>query len=403
MNLKQIYKKYNHFTNQDNIVIVKDWLTITVNDVFKDILLDDHNQYKHGLYILEKQTYKTRHFNKVFLVYLEGDLVATITCDSNNPKILNGKAQITFQNHLFYTNQIEPVFYNIKKSFKLSDISLSRLDIAVDGIYMHQFLNEYLYGDQNQKETISNYVVRVDDLDNIQPVSSNRNVIKQNLYSQYNIGQFGEKKDTSSNKEAKKRSAKVIRYYNKTQEIIDKNYQKRYIQNFHEQNGLKDTVYRFEVSLTSQAFHKLDGFDIEQIFHEDFLIALFRKSIEYLFSFRLKDDSNIKRCTPIDFLSRLQTDIIYTTYKPEIRDKTRTIKTEIKNNIKRTITGFYKDQYYEKHLFREVAQNLIRDYDLHEWFKKNIPIILWEEKKEAKKYNIPWDNGIEEVLYKIAS
>ena len=144
-------------------VLIFDWLTLTVDDFLNHDECTKQLDFD-GVILTQLEGKRTSHFNKIFEIHLNGFRVATLTAQSASKHILVNRAQIKFENELFYTGQLKNVLNRLKTALHLQNIQISRLDIAIDGATIHPFVNHFYY------EATNKDFVRVNDSDNITPI-----------------------------------------------------------------------------------------------------------------------------------------------------------------------------------------------------------------------------------------
>lgn len=383
----QAYEKYKELLNfncQSHLLITIDWLTLNVPDVFTGLKFDENELFQVGEYVLSwERTKKTKNFNNLYKLFHDGEQIATIASNSNSELILKGRSHIKLENHLFYNGTLKKHISEIFKIFAIGESKISRLDIAVDGTKIHLFTSKFYFN-----EIDKNHLYRIRDNDNITPVAFTRNHLQNHFFYSFYVGQMG------NSKTEKKRGSKIVRYYNKSMEIRDNGLKKQYILNWYQKNGFDTTkdVYRFEVELNSDYIKTLQGFHITDLFDQSKLQSIFIKSLENLFEFRFNDDSNVTRCTPVEMFTGFtnQHYVKATKSKP---DKLRTKKICVKMMVNELLTGrFHKCQTLDENLqaveLLTVIRNFIREYQLHQWFEKVFPKIMYEANRESIIYKM---------------
>jgi hypothetical protein len=382
-------KNLFNFKGQKKLLLTIDWLTLNLEDVFQYLDLDENGFYQLDSFILELEQHKqTKHFKKVFNVYYEGAKVFNLACSANSKHILYGRCHLQVLNHLFYSGEAEQLLQDFISSFQIGQPKISRLDLAVDGLNIHPFLNKFLY----EKNSVRS-VGRVRDTDNIFPVSFNRDNIRHQKFDNFYVGQIGKKSENSS------RSSKFIRYYNKTKEIREKGGEKAYILDYWQKSGfdMRKNVYRFEIQLASAFISTVRGFDFSQLFNQTSLQMLLRLSCRQFFEFYYKDSKNVSRCTRIEFFKDFTT-ATYVRIKRKIVDKIRTIKVSISRLVKDCMTGIFSSNnaINQSETVIKTIGVLLHDYDLRGWFMDKFPFLLQEQQIEAKRMNMEIDPVLQE-------
>lgn len=388
---KQIYNSFTglpnyNFTPFKKLLITCDWLTINIDDIFSKMILDKDDIFEIENYQILIQNQRTQHFNKVAKVFQNGVQVATATFESNKPHILKNRSLLKLDNTLFYDGTYLEFCNDFIKTFNINHVTISKIDIAVDGINLNQFIYDY-----SIKKIDPNYFFRVRDTDNINFNSVNNfNLSDSQIYS-FTIGQIGNKKNDIS------RSPKFFRYYNKTKEIRDNDYQKEYINHYHNKNGLTGSdVYRFEVSLNSD-YIKRNNITIYDFFEkkQNFLEQLFMLSLENSFEFRFRTSSNVAYCRKFEIFENIfqSPDFVKAVKKP--KEKTRTIKIAIKRQFQEIAVGklINKSTEYKNNLIEHI-NTLIQEFKLQEWLESRFD----EWKKEIRQENrlklVPIDSRV---------
>lgn len=377
-------KKFD-FANQSKLLITIDWLTLNVDDVFSRLILDENNQFVHGEFVLTLHPEKrTAHFNKYFTLNYQGRFIAAITSSSNSPHILVNRAHIKFENFLFYENTIEKTAVEIVEKFNIIFVSISRLDIAVDGVFLHPFINNYLF-EKNDKKSIRTAVGRYCQHDNLFPYCDNIQDIRNHSFESYYCGQMGSKKTNKS------KSERFIRYYCKTREIRETG-KKQYILDYYTNNGfdLEKDVYRFEVELASSFLAKLQNFNWQHIFDHDKIQKLFQTGIVNLFDFHYIIPDTPKKYSPKLEIFKNFAKSTYQRIKKEVQDKVRTIKIGVKRMISEILTGSMSGTENLEIAIKgkDVIKNYIEKYNLSQWFFNRYPFWQKEARQLAIKENL---------------
>ncbi|GEM_PF-5057142 len=367
----------NNFSNQHKLLITLDWLTFNILDTFQNIQFNEQNQYIQGSFVLELiQGQRTKNFDKIINCYYGGEHVFNITCQSNSDLILKGRAHLKIENHLFYSDTAKEVFQLFKDEFHINSLKISRVDIAVDGVYIHNFLNKFLYGKDCKINSIN--IGRVRDLDNISPVVPNREDIKKLNFSNFYIGSMGNKSLNTS------RSNKFGRYYNKTEELKAHG-KKEYIENYFKINGFEGEVFRYEVQLNAQAISEIKDLNYHNIFDKDVQEKIFRTVNKEFFEFYYQTDKKVSRCPRVEMFEGIG-EIMYEKIKRVVKRTLRTIKTAIKRMYQEIRVGIINVCDEQIQLDNTIELMLLR-FNLKEWYDIKTP--YWDDdlKKEAIKYN----------------
>lgn len=364
-------------------IILIDWLNITVDEFLNYEEIE--NQVVIGNFVFSLiQGRRTPHFNRVYEVHHFGVKVATMTAESNHPLILKDRCQIKFENHVFYDGSLKTIYHNLKNELGLKNISISRIDIAVDGVNFHELVAYHYYYEQQNEIVIPN------DRDNITPIGDSRAMRRNCVFDSFRVGNRGKK--SKDGEMAVSKSDRLCRYYNKTREILEASH-KKYISDFHEKNGLQGEVYRFEVELSAK-FLSHRAFDIESIFDTQYLERLFISGVKNFFEFRLNDNKRVARCTSINFFGGIGQASPIERVKKVVQDTLRTIKSGIKSLVKSCTIGSFSadDLKKERDIIIESIFHQIRVFDLAEWFSRVSPTLFEQILFNAKKLDIKPQN-----------
>lgn len=382
------YKKLFKNNAKRKKVIVLDWLTLTVDDLFANLEYEKGQAFHEGYVITHREGQRTQQFNQIAEIHREGKRVAILTYESSNPLILKDRAQIKFENELFYSGEIESQVNDLISAFNLQNVSVSRADIAVDGVYLHDAVNYFVK--QSVKSEIyeesgrdyKNAVVRVRDTDNISFRLSGRRAYVNSNSDQFYVGEFGSRGD------GRKRSTRLIRYYNKSKELRNKP-DKQYIEDFYKRNEIDGEVYRFEMQLSSAYLSSLAGFELSHLFDPQKLKDLLHTSCKNFFEFAWNTDSNISRCERIDLFGYIEHVTFYVKVKRFVKNSIRTIKIGIKRDIQDCYTGLYRtpEMKSERDALIDVVFDKIRHYDLSEWFSRVVPSLYDQMERKANQLN----------------
>lgn len=426
--LPKIYKKYANFKNQKKLLLTIDWLTIRTIDNFTKIQFNSESLAEYGDYVLEHvPNMRTKNFNQFLNVYYQGVKIGNILYESNHPFILQNCAHLRFENFTFYSGEVKDHYYNLCELFGLKNNSISRLDIACDGVNLHKFLNTYLkksiksgyitetYDKDFNKKIIKNEdkkgcldILRVNDVDNINFNNNSRSNYILHTSTNFIVGKQGSKSSGTS------RSERYIRYYDKTKELLEvQKGKKQYITDYFEKNefNLKKPVFRFEIQLNSVFLSKLKDFDITHIFELKTLKSLFLSSLVNFFEFRINDKKNITKCSEIPLFKEFK-EPFFVRIKRIVLDSVRTVKIAIKRQLMDIMHGTFtrhndrveeETNFYVTGLTRHLIKAQIKRYQLEIWWQKKYPEFLREHKKKCTLLNLEYDKQLDYLLYKLAS
>lgn len=382
--------KISKYSNQHKLLLNIDWLTLNVEDNFIHFN-DSPGTFKIDDLLIEKVDKQTSHFKQMCYVWHEKHKIAVITYDSRSNLILKGRAHIKFENHLFYSGELFNYYQKIKTSFNLNTITISRIDLAVDGVNFHEFVTKYEIEKQKQKYFGKSREIgyfRHDDRNNVNPVGTTFQSIATNIFDSFTVGSYGSKSTNTG------KSCRFIRYYNKTKELEDKQH-KKYISEYFEKNSFKGTVYRFEIELRSEFLSQIQGFQIDSIFNIETLSMLFRSSLKNFFEWRKKDDINVSRCTSIELFETISQPQ-FIRVKKEVNKTLRPIQQMIKRLIFDSVECL-SDKTNSKIVlannYLTTIRVLVNEYNLKEWLSYKWSYLV----EELQKYmNIHFS-----TLYKI--
>ena len=187
---------------------------------------------------LQPFDYGTKIFTNRSELYYNNEKIGVFTSVPRSHIIDSELAQLQFENHLFYTKSLTEL-KNIISQFCLETSymfkSINRLDICID---------------RNDKDNY--YRNLYDNVVNGTFLISGR---PKNIQSYYET--FKGKSILNGFSVGKRTSSKLLRCYNKTLSL--QLTEKEYINQFYENNGLKNTnVWRFEYQLNSKFFQDLN-------------------------------------------------------------------------------------------------------------------------------------------------
>jgi hypothetical protein len=369
-------KKRFKLQNQPKLLLNLDWLSFTALDCLKVEMFNQNNQFEYKDYIFEIQEFgKTANFNNKVFCFRDGQQIATILFESSHPTILRGRCQIKIDNAILYDKDCKQIIKDLIFALDLRQIKISRIDLAVDGVFLHEFINHFQY---KQKQNDKNSIIRIKDIDNISHAVSNRSQRLNHDFDTFNVGTYGNK-DTGA-----KKSPKFIRYYNKTQEIKEKS-NKSYILEYFEKNNFDMSIdtYRFEIELTSRFLVFVKDLTLDALFDFEYLQKLFNTAIKNQFEFRLmQNDKNVSRMFAIDLFKDLAKGLL-DKVKKVIEETAYAIKVFVKKAFTELLIGRYSNKSYEKIVLNENRKRLIIDYDLELWWKKNVERFTEEITKKA--------------------
>lgn len=388
--IKDTLKKCKKLKNQPSILLTIDWLTLNVEDVFQYFDFDNYDLIEKGAFQFEiVRNQRTKHFNQIINLWHDGLKVGSIACKSNNPVMLQNRCHVKWENSIFYDGSFKSIIKDFVSQFNLDTVKISRLDLAVDGVYFHKFLNKFLYGNN-----YNNNYRRVNDLDNISPWINNRDAIKNKAFDSFYIGQRGSKSDNTS------RSYRFGCYYNKSKEILQKGGKKEYILQYWERNGfdLDKDVYRYELRFSSSYIAQVDGFQWSDIFEQEKMQEFLNLGNQSFFEFRYNDAKKISNCTPFEMFEGFK-ESLYVRIKRVVKDKIRTVKIAVKRLVQETLTGLFSEESdkWENYQIRQAISYVNERYHLGNWFSDKFPYWLKEEKQKARLLNLKIPHHLQNI------
>lgn len=212
------------------------------------------------LHLRDKQL-KTKNFNYLFDVYYYGEHVGTLQTHTRAPKYFDPNAiQFKLLNHLLYTEDWLTIYSDILNGSNWSHKSLTRLDIAIDGVGASKY-RDMVYKAVNTRSKVM--------LSGKANVSTN---YKGNQIQSVTVGS--------------RSSDKYGRIYNKTQELKRSN--KTYINQFWNNSNLSikpnDDIWRIEIEANSKLFKKR-GYDIWRLNDTNYIASIMRTELKGWLSF----------------------------------------------------------------------------------------------------------------------
>lgn len=354
------------------LLVNVDWLTLRIADTLSKIVYDED-----GFYSLEgtnfrflKLDYSTPLFHNICKVFY-GELPVAEIQYGARMKVNAGSAYIKYENYVFYEKAFiedspTEIFTKLIQSLGSEILGVTRLDIAVDGVNLTQFIEDYRLG-KYEKLKNSNISVTYSD--------------KARGMDYFTVGSRGGKKYAAC--------------YRKKTEIEEKNYKKRYILEHWAANGLDTSqeVWRFEIRLNSDAMKDMQGFRFsEDMFTIENLISIFNFQIANFFEFVPSNSSDSRRSRrekvvlfKFDFKPS-----VYVRVKRQTLEGNRTVKILAKRLIKDAYLSGGTKMYAN---FTVVAQ-LVSDCCLEGWLTYKSHDIVTEIEKYAKVRGIDLPEGL---------
>lgn len=331
---------------------------------------------------LQPFDYGTKIFTNRSELYYNNEKIGVFTSVPRSHIIDSELAQLQFENHLFYTKSLTEL-KNIISQFCLETSymfkSINRLDICID---------------RNDKDNY--YRNLYDNVVNGTFLISGR---PKNIQSYYET--FKGKSILNGFSVGKRTSSKLLRCYNKTLSL--QLTEKQYINQFYENNGLKNTnVWRFEYQLNSKFFQDLNEVSkhsnevIEKmtwgIFDYSALVELLKLANTGFFE--IHENTGLSQINKEKKIEIFDFDAIKTNYTTNTTKISRLKKIFIASNtIKKRLAKSLFREYYANNqdLSYVIALNLIledndivNDKPLLYWFKNKFNFYLHEFRTKEK-------------------
>jgi hypothetical protein len=427
-------KRFGFIKNEiknKKITVVIDWLAVYFKDYYFNVekMVDTE-----GIaYLTEDLFYKlenggTQHFKNRFYVFYKNEHAATImTTPVNETQIKKEVIKIDFVNHTFYSGVVWQVYDLLVDCLSLEYKSVSRLDIAIDGMnWIHKALNIFA------KQNIKNQIVQLKN-SSTKRARFNAKVLnpKTMLYENFNIGHLG--------------AYKMITVYNKSLELLLSG--KTYIQDYWKLNGVvnnlvdieglrsfakkthkitlknkkdsnvdnfedvdldveklmslltdeekikfnvnTESVYRFELRLKGNCIAEIENFSIDMLRTVSGLMSILKLHTTRFFELYDCSRVKIKDCKKIDLIPFEKFEIVELT-------RIRRVETDGLYKAKLTIHGLIQDVFkgYVKDILITEAVSLVMDrinkYNIADWLIMNMP-----------KYEADYSNFIDESRFDI--
>ncbi len=355
--------QYNGDLLESKMMFVTDYMILN----FKGIpIISDTN----GLHFTARE-YGTAAYKDVLDVHIDGHAFGTMYLTPRSPILPFDNIQFKFENSLFYTKtgfQLLNYINRLLNTLEIEFHSVNRLDLAVD------------YTDSK----ITTRLLKGITSDNFR-ISGRKKEIK--FFSVTNAGYC----DFQGVQIGKRTSDRFLRIYNKSLEM-DSVKMKPYIKNAWRSNGLQGTVWRYEYQLTGKFMKKLKGVTLNNLFQKDFLISCLELAKKNHFEIKQNTGkTEINKERTLDFmpisLIRKIAKIPYL-YIEKIK---RTISESLigqKRIIKGLVRGYASTGQNKNYLYP--LKEILKDFDLHEWFMMKVGYYFDEFKKMATVKNLSY-------------
>lgn len=290
----------------------------------------------------------TKHFQKLYRVYLYGVHYANIEVDTRCPRIFDYDAAIIkLNNEVLYTSSWLDDFKYI-----LADIggwvkSTSRFDIAVDGSDKPiRMLNKWLKG----------RTLAIKGKAAITPRYRNDKTIESVI-----VGSA--------------KSDKQVSIYNKPSEIKASN--KTYITGFWKNNGMdvSDDITRVELRMGSKIANRYDWTRFDD---PEYLASILKTELKnYLEFYYIGKDSNKHRA----YKNKSMEIINFDSIGGKLLDKRENKPPSDVYRAKQTVKNALREEYINGN---DTIPSIIREYSLSEWLDTKLPYWVAEWEKERK-------------------
>lgn len=264
---------FSDYSNQPGLLVNVDWLALRLHETVNAELFVD-GLFEKGDYRFELLGYGSQFFQHIANVYHGKDLIGQLQFGSRQ-ETLKESMVFKYENWLFYDSTWMTVcrkylFSHFFAALETRVLNVSRLDIAVDGVFLNGFMESYR-ARAFDKLKVLNVMYRMFD---------------------------DPKKDSNGFTVGKRDGKKFAVYYNKTEEIAERDYKKQYILDYFTANGfdVSKPVYRFELRLNSEAMRDMAGFEFtESIFEPSALADIFTFHLQNFFEFVPSESTDSRR------------------------------------------------------------------------------------------------------------
>lgn len=354
--IRKDLKISSDFMCQKKVLLTVDWLSVRLHDTMTPSLFDSEGIYRMGHYMFklsETGTAQFKHKCDVFYGFPDSKKIGVLAFGARQ-QTLKGSMLYKLENHLFYDNfhsevaGFNEVLSELFSALCTTVLNVTRLDIAVDGINFDAFANDLLVHRKYEQIKVKNIVARLDN--------------KSFDIESFTVGQRNGKKYGV--------------YYNKSKEIEDNGFKKRYILDYYEANGFDTTkdIKRFEIRLNSEAIRDMGGFDLKDLRDNDSLAKIMEFQIKNFFQFVPSTGIKTKsRRPPVELFDFSGVDAQeYVRVPREKREGVRTVKIMVKRLVKEV----YTSKEVNDHKL-QTAADLVQSYDLQKWLLAKS--YLWEK------------------------
>lgn len=300
----------------------------------------------------------TSYFTAVFEIYMDGELFGSVMAHprSNKKGFKETSFQLKIENYMLYTDYWLESLNRFLFLLDLKIKSVTRCDIAIDGVIGVEKILNYYY-----KQTAENKQINKIGRAEFNPHKLNNKTMTARSFS---VGSA--------------KSEKQISVYCKSDEIEVSN--KVYITKFWEKSGLKPEgrkIHRIEMRFKSKYLKIIKDFNYEMLSQTEYLASLFRTGCKGFFEFSYNDSKRLDRQSKVNLIpfyilggQRLEKN-----KKPETADRYKA-KLAIHLYEKMLITGKIKTSEQASNMQNQIVF-LVDFYDLTLWYIKKLD--EWQE------------------------
>lgn len=310
----------------------------------------------------------TKAYAKQWEVSIGGASFAKVFTEPRLTTMEKERLNLQVNNEWLYTENWFEDFKMIVDVLEIELTNISRMDVAVDGCnQILEFVTNYIKQDVKKRK-----VLKVGQA-SLSPYKFND---KTMLFETINLGS--------------RSSDKFLVIYHKSKEL-DRNQTKPYIRDFWFKNGIgtlnetteypkyldQDDVNRIEMRYSNKYLEQYPEFfnDMSIVQDKEKLGAIFLRSIERYFDFRLATSAHVDKCKKLELIPQ---DILVSTYLTKVqiplRDQLFSIKMGLKANTLFLLNGHADNKAFE---IRDGIQKVVELYSLDEWYQKRFP--LWQK------------------------
>lgn len=352
-----VEKDYNSIVEKkevDNVLFV-DWFEVTITLPFVPDQSQDNVQLNEFVR-LENLNSSTRLYSTKWNLFYMGKSVGTLMTNPNNSN--HNRAQFKIQNISLYEFDWLDTYKEIYSLLRWNHVSLTRLDIAIDGKAAFKALKlakRHLTGrvvGRKGKATFS--------------------------------AKYSSSKEITSFHVGSSKSDKSATIYNKSKEIL--NSEKGYISLAWKSNGLNtdETVNRFEIRLKSKVTKSYDWTKLDDL---EYLASIFRTETKNWFEFYYTGKDKNKYRT---YKNNTMEWIKWESVEGKLLQKNEAISVTGVHRAKRLIKdSLYMETVKSLPANRDVIYKLLNEYSLHKWFDDRIDNWLneWDKEKKINQLN----------------